>query len=448
MLNIRILVSVLAILAGLIAVPQPSAAQSVRVSSVAELTNQAGFTSADANVLRLYWAFFNRNPDLNGAKYWLGIARDGAGLDLIATQFAISREFQTTYGDTDNKRFLEIVYQNVLGRPADPGGFRYWLGLLDRGEISRGGTVRWVAAADEFIGRHRYPEMTRPGSGTNVTRAEVLQLFVPPELAPAHCPRELLYGRPFPAQTNLLLGISEPLLDDIDGDGIIDGVASYTCSGFEGTLPGGVLALYGSDRELVMNTNYIHSAEEELRRIFTGGVVTTLPPLPRGDGGVAVWQSIFRQSLDESVASSDNEFEYTDGVVESAVTFSRKGQTVEVVWPNTTDPWDVARTFVSLIERRAPEYSLVYTVLGVNPFRNSALYSGAEPYGGAGLEVQLDSFQCNSQPQILGRAVRLCTTDTNDGDDTSGIVVHVYLIEVSSKRWAVFLRDFDYFPYH
>ncbi|MEZ5230880.1 MAG: DUF4214 domain-containing protein [Acidimicrobiales bacterium] len=53
------------------------------------------------------------------------------------------------------RRFLEIVYTNVLGRTPDPVGFNYWLATMDAG-LDRHLVVRWVAAGHEFEARFPY----------------------------------------------------------------------------------------------------------------------------------------------------------------------------------------------------------------------------------------------------------------------------------------------------
>ena len=133
----------------------------VDAQCVAGLPQSPYFTTDHADVLRLYWAFFNRDPDLGGALYWLQINNDGNSLDVIADNFALSKEFSNAYGSIADREFLEVVYQNVLGREYDQEGFNYWLALLEGGELTRGGVVRWVAANNEFTGQHRYPEETK-----------------------------------------------------------------------------------------------------------------------------------------------------------------------------------------------------------------------------------------------------------------------------------------------
>ena len=80
----------------------------------------------------------------------------GATADDIAWSFSSSTEFSSTYGSNlTDARFLEIVYQNVLGRGYDQAGFEYWLGVLRSG-TPRFGAVRWIAAAPEFVTLYPY----------------------------------------------------------------------------------------------------------------------------------------------------------------------------------------------------------------------------------------------------------------------------------------------------
>ncbi|MCU1350816.1 MAG: hypothetical protein JWM05_25, partial [Acidimicrobiales bacterium] len=84
-------------------------------------------------VLRLYRAYFLRLPDTGGVSYWIGRRRAGTSLDAISAAFATSSEFKTRYGPLTNRKFVELVYQNVLGRAGDSVGLAHWTSLLDLG---------------------------------------------------------------------------------------------------------------------------------------------------------------------------------------------------------------------------------------------------------------------------------------------------------------------------
>lgn len=98
-------------------------------------------------IIRLYTAYFKRLPDYEGLIYWYGNmypinGGTGSGLVRVSDAFAKSNEFITTYGPLDNSQFVTRVYQNVLNRDPEPGGYAYWLGRLAdgmlRGEVMAG----------------------------------------------------------------------------------------------------------------------------------------------------------------------------------------------------------------------------------------------------------------------------------------------------------------------
>ncbi len=129
-------------------------ADQTNFDTIAELDE---LTGEHATAFRLYQAFFQRQPDAEGALYWIGEIDGCAGLDTIADSFADSEEFGRRYGTTDDRAFVELIYRNVLDRPADPEGLAYWTGLLTRRELTRGGVMLYVSLSPEFVGRHRYP---------------------------------------------------------------------------------------------------------------------------------------------------------------------------------------------------------------------------------------------------------------------------------------------------
>ncbi|MCU1455706.1 MAG: hypothetical protein JWN46_3852 [Acidimicrobiales bacterium] len=90
------------------------------------LAHGFNYSHLRAPLVRLYWAFFLRVPDLGGMDYWLGRLSAGTSLPGIASELAKSPEFQSTYGSLSNKAFVKLVYKNVLARDADPAGLAFW----------------------------------------------------------------------------------------------------------------------------------------------------------------------------------------------------------------------------------------------------------------------------------------------------------------------------------
>jgi Ca2+-binding RTX toxin-like protein len=121
------------------------------VSSAAEgvdtLVDVERYTFADAatrfdisgtagQAYRVYQAAFNRTPDNGGLKYWIGLMDGGYTLAGVASGFIASEEFKKLYGDNPtNDFFVFKLYDNVLHRAPDKGGYDYWVGLLNSNKI-------------------------------------------------------------------------------------------------------------------------------------------------------------------------------------------------------------------------------------------------------------------------------------------------------------------------
>ncbi len=102
-----------------------------------------------AEVARLYLAYFLRRPDDAGFEYWAGVRQSGRSLAQISQEFVASNEFRMRYGSLTNRQFVELIYQNVLGRAADAGGLAHWTSVLDQG-TSRGDVMVGFSESDEF----------------------------------------------------------------------------------------------------------------------------------------------------------------------------------------------------------------------------------------------------------------------------------------------------------
>ncbi len=161
------------VLLSLIAPGSAAASDAVRAKSVNEATSIVEILRAsdysdtlDAPVLRLYQAYFNRQPDVAGAKYWLDVRRQGHRQLAIAGYMAASQEFANNYQGVSDEVYLARVYQNMLGRDSDPAGYNYWLdavrGTNEYGgnptgtDLSRAEVVFYVTSSEEFIRNYPY----------------------------------------------------------------------------------------------------------------------------------------------------------------------------------------------------------------------------------------------------------------------------------------------------
>ncbi len=114
----------------------------------------------DGQLARLYRAYFDRNADAEGLRYWREVRSNGVPLAQVSSLFERSAEFDLTYGSLTDDRFVTQMYLNVLGRSPDPAGFDYWMGLLAE-DVSRGEVVLGFSESAEFI---RITETVAPQS--------------------------------------------------------------------------------------------------------------------------------------------------------------------------------------------------------------------------------------------------------------------------------------------
>ena len=108
---------------------------------------QAGYTD---DVFRLYRATLDRDPDQAGLLGWTDRLAQGTSLQSVANGFVASAEFQAIYGTLSNENFVRLLYQNVLGRPADTAGLDGWQAALDSGR-SRAEIVIGFSQSQEFV---------------------------------------------------------------------------------------------------------------------------------------------------------------------------------------------------------------------------------------------------------------------------------------------------------
>ena len=83
---------------------------------------------------RLYQAAFDRKPDVSGLDYWDHQMNSGMALQQVASGFINSAEFKALYGNNpSNAEFVTLLYDNVLHRAPDTGGFNFWINELEQG---------------------------------------------------------------------------------------------------------------------------------------------------------------------------------------------------------------------------------------------------------------------------------------------------------------------------
>lgn len=113
-----------------------------------------------ADILRLYWAAFDREPDLGGATWWINAYNTDqrwGSLIAIGEHFAVSQEFIDTYGQLTNSEFVDAIYLNVLDRPGENAGRAFWISQLDQELRTRGEVLADFSYSDEFRSNRPLP---------------------------------------------------------------------------------------------------------------------------------------------------------------------------------------------------------------------------------------------------------------------------------------------------
>ena len=114
-----------------------------------QFMGSAEFELKVAPIVRLYSATFLRLPDYDGLVNWVNASNAGMPLTVIANEFTTSEEFQIRYGSLSDTDFVELLYQNVLGRGSDPVGLANWVGRLESGQ-SRGSILVGFSESPEY----------------------------------------------------------------------------------------------------------------------------------------------------------------------------------------------------------------------------------------------------------------------------------------------------------
>ena len=111
-------------------------------------------SEAADEVARLYYAALDRAPDFPGLSGWTdGLTSGSLSLPQVVAGFTNSPEFQADYGTLNNQQFVDLLYQNVLGRAPDPTGEAGWTTALNDGALARSGVVLGFSESAENVAR-------------------------------------------------------------------------------------------------------------------------------------------------------------------------------------------------------------------------------------------------------------------------------------------------------
>ncbi len=100
-------------------------------------------------VSRFYQVVLGRPADTAGLDFWANSLKNGTktGAD-VARGFILSQEFINQ--QLDKASYVNVLYSAFFNRNADPGGYSYWLGLLNAG-IGREAVLNGFISSQEFF---------------------------------------------------------------------------------------------------------------------------------------------------------------------------------------------------------------------------------------------------------------------------------------------------------
>jgi Domain of unknown function (DUF4214) len=117
---------------------------SAKVSYEAEeLCRNAGIVRED------YVTGLGRQPEPGGLAQWIDFLNRGGTPAQLAEDISQSPEFDALHGQQMDPAYVESLYENGLGRSADPQGLQAWVGALQSGSLDRAGVLAGIAQSPE-----------------------------------------------------------------------------------------------------------------------------------------------------------------------------------------------------------------------------------------------------------------------------------------------------------
>jgi len=109
-----------------------------RASLIEAFMDSGEFLFKGKFIAQTYLGILTRDADVGGFEAWLGALLAGVSREQIVQGFLGSGEFQSSFGSNlTNGQFVERMYNNILLRSSDPGGFNFWVGVLNSGQLTR-----------------------------------------------------------------------------------------------------------------------------------------------------------------------------------------------------------------------------------------------------------------------------------------------------------------------
>lgn len=111
-----------------------------------------GAEGSEGEIARLYLAMLSRTPDPAGFEYWVERRNNGTSLQRIVAEFNDVDEFRSRFGhqrDGTDEEWVHFVYNQILGRDAEPAGLAYWVERINT-DLERHDLVQYFSESVEF----------------------------------------------------------------------------------------------------------------------------------------------------------------------------------------------------------------------------------------------------------------------------------------------------------
>lgn len=100
----------------------------------------------------LYQTLLGRPADMGGYLGFTGLLETGVPEAQVAADFVFSGEFVQRFGVLSDTQFVTVMYENILLREPDAGGLQGFVGAISSGGLSRAQVATIFLTSAEYLG--------------------------------------------------------------------------------------------------------------------------------------------------------------------------------------------------------------------------------------------------------------------------------------------------------